>query len=113
MGYPSYASSINTLKVYLKPHLENKMYETTINIIARITAVVAIPLSVPKIMGIGPIIITPPVLTSPVSPDFEVICRAVPMKIKIIPIKRTTIPVKMSVLEFNMVFPGEMFFGKF
>jgi hypothetical protein len=42
-----------------------------------------------------------------------VICRAVPMKIRIIPIKRTTIPVKMSVLEFNMVFPGEMFFGKF
>jgi len=88
------------------------MYETTINMIARITAVVAIPLSVPKIMGMGPIMITPPVLTSPVSPDFEVICRAVPMKIRIIPIKRTTIPVKMSVLEFSMVLPGEMFLWK-
>lgn len=54
------------------------------------TAIIVNDLSVPKIMGIGPMSITPPVLTD--SSLELVLWRAVPAKIIIIPMKIITTP---------------------
>jgi len=70
---------------------------------AKITAMIVNDLSVPKIIGIGPIIITPPALT--VSSLELVLCRAVPANIKIIPMKITTTPAITSVPALIMFYP--------
>lgn len=48
-------------------------------------------------IGMGPIIITPPVCTSPV---FEVDCKSDPTNIMIIPMNTTIIPAIISILAF-------------
>jgi hypothetical protein len=62
----------------------------------KITAVTMKPLSLPNMMGMGPIRITPPVLTSVFL--VVVLCSAVPRNIRIKPIKITIIPAIMMVL---------------
>ena len=59
-------------------------------IMARITVVTMKPLSLPNMMGMGPIRITPPVLTSGFF--VVVLCSAVPRNIRIKPMKITIIP---------------------
>ncbi len=54
------------------------------------------PVSFPNMMGMGPIRITPPVLTSPVLD--AVPCRNVPMNIRMKPIKIAMIPNNMMLL---------------
>lgn len=66
---------------------------------ARITAITINPLSFPKIMGMGPINITPPVLTSLV---LDEACSAVPTNTKMNPMKIIRIPAKMMVFPFIM-----------
>lgn len=68
---------------------------------AKITAIIMKLLSVPNIMGMGPIKITPPVLTSLV---FEVApCRAGPMNIKIKPMNITIIPAMIMLLPLIII----------
>lgn len=55
------------------------------------------PLSLPNIMGIGPIIIIPPVCTSDV---FEVDCSIVPINMSTIPMNRAIIPAMIMVFAF-------------
>ena len=58
-------------------------------------------LSLPNMIGIGPINITPPVWTSDV---FEVDCNAVPTKIRITPRNMTIIPAVIKIPGFMLPF---------
>lgn len=76
-----------------------------INMIAIITPVTSIFLSLPKIMGMGPIKITPPVLISLLvlfsSELSEIaVCNMLPMKIKKNPAITKKIPMLTSVFPF-------------
>ena len=67
------------------------------SITVNITATVTNPLSFPNIIGIGPIIITPPVCNS-VFEELEEDWSAVPMNMRSIPSKTAAKPIMIMVL---------------
>jgi hypothetical protein len=69
---------------------------------AIITVVIMVLLSLPNIMGMGPISMTPPVLTSPDLGEED--CIAVPTNISMNPISMAIIPVIIMVFPCIIIY---------